>query len=50
MKLINRTKKYSKLMNSNKNKINSEIIFIFHPNPNTHLYELTVFVLYASIS
>ena len=26
-----------RLMNSSKNKINSEIIFIFHSNPNAHL-------------
>ena len=27
------------LMNSNKNKLNSEIILIFHFNPNAHLLE-----------
>ena len=40
----NNAKKYSKPMNSSKNKLNSsknklnsEIILIFHPRPNAHL-------------
>ena len=27
-------------MNNSKNKLNSEIVFIFNPNPNTHSYIL----------
>ena len=31
-------------MNSNKNKLNNEIIFIFHPNLNTHyIYKFYLF-------
>ena len=33
---MNSVKKYSRAMNSNKNKLNSEIILIFNSNPNTH--------------
>ena len=29
-------------MNSNKNKLNSEIVFIFHPNPNAHIVWLQI--------
>ena len=29
-------------MNSNKNKLNSEIVFIFHPNPNAHIFWLQI--------
>ena len=36
MKLINSAKKYNKVMNSNKNKLNSKIILFFNPNPNAH--------------
>ena len=34
---MNRVKKYSGIYNSSKNKLNSEIILIFNPNPNTQL-------------
>ena len=33
---MNCAKKGSESMNNNKNKLNSEIILIFHFNPNTH--------------
>ena len=33
---MNNAKNYNGTMNSSKNKLNSEIIFIFYPNPNTH--------------
>ena len=33
---MNNVKKCSEPMNSSKNKLNSEIILIFHFNPNTH--------------
>ena len=36
MSLINSVKKCSEIMNSSKNKLNSEIIFIFHLYPNAH--------------
>ena len=42
MKLINSAKKYNKVMNSNKNKLNSKIILIFNHNPKT-LYLFSVF-------
>ena len=29
-------------MNSNKNKLNNEIVFIFHPNPNAHIFWLQI--------
>ena len=32
---INSVKKYSKAINSSKNKLNCKIILIFNPNPNT---------------
>ena len=35
---INSAKKYSETMNSNKNKLISEIILIFHFNPNVIFY------------
>ena len=34
---MNSVKKCSEPMNSSKNKLNSEIIFIFHFHPNAHL-------------
>ena len=34
---MNNAKNAMRLMNGSKNKLNNEIIFIFHPNPNTHL-------------
>ena len=33
---MNSTKKYSGPMNNSKNKLNSKIIYNFHPNPNAH--------------
>ena len=36
VELMNSTKKYSGVMNSSKNKLNSEIILIFNHNPNAH--------------
>ena len=42
-----------RLMNSSKNKLNSEIILIFNPNPNGHLLSmsmiLVIFFYYQSI-
>ena len=37
MGLINKSKSAMGPMNSSKNKLNSEIILIFNPNPNAHL-------------
>ena len=34
---MNSTKKYSGTINNNKNKLNSKIILILHPNPNAYL-------------
>ena len=34
---MNSAKKCNGPMNNSKNKLNSEIVFIFHPNPNAHL-------------
>jgi len=37
-------------MNSSKNKLNSEIIFIFNPNPNAHLlFEILLWTYFDTI-
>ena len=41
MKSINSAKKCNEFMNNSKNKLNREIILIFHPHPNTHLIKCT---------
>ena len=41
---MNSIKKYSKTMNSSKNKLNSEINLIFHFNPNGHLLLLLQYI------
>ena len=32
------------LINSSKNKLNSKIILIFHPNPNAHIMFIQIFI------
>ena len=34
-----------RLMNSSKNKLNSEIILIFNPNPNGHLLSMSMILV-----
>ena len=40
---MNNTKKCSGAINSNKNKLNSEIILIFNPNPHYNVWEVALF-------
>ena len=39
---IKKSKSAMRPMNNSKNKLNSEIIFIFYPNPNTHLMKIHI--------
>ena len=39
---MNNTKSAVKFMNSSKNKLNSKIIYNFHPNPNAYLISISI--------
>ena len=50
MKSINSTKKYSGPMNSNKNKLKNEIIFIFYWYPNIGLKSYLIILITNSLT